>query len=279
MMAFEQAEVLTQSRGRNSQSLAQNTDLLFSVLEFKADHDAIRMGKSREEGRHLLSYNFTSRHQANFVAWHRDPSHFTLSECRILETTLQEGLTLRTETLPVRALLPLLLAFWILTIPGWTQPPPTQIMYLSPDEELKLAVAIKRQQYPWPALRVGIGKSGPRWFGHIRFWVAPGAGRAHVLRQCRQATLLAFRMFQPLHHLDIDACPMDDTPQEKAKPWFAASMERDKVLKTSLELPPQSWFEVQGPVTLREHLHAEGNPALSLAQALMLQWNKPLPRK
>jgi len=163
-----------------------------------------------------------------------------------------------------------------LTLGVWAQPPQTQIMYLSPDEELKLAITIKRQNYPWPAMRVGIGKSGPRWFGHIRFWVAPGAGRAHVLRQCRQATLLAFRLFEPLYHLDIDACPVDDTPQAKAKPWFAASMSRSNALKTSLELPPQSWFEVQGPVTLRDQLHAEGKAPLSLSQALMTQWGKPI---
>lgn len=152
--------------------------------------------------------------------------------------------------------------------------PATQLMYLSPEEELKLSVALKRTYVPWPILKIGIGKSDRRWFGHIRFWVKPGAGRAQVLRQCRQAALVAFRLFEPLVQLDIDACPGDDTPKAKATPWFATSLYREAVFRTSLELPPQSWFELMGPVTLRDELHREGDPAESMAQSLLLEWNR-----
>jgi hypothetical protein len=87
------------------------------------------------------------------------------------------------------------------------EPPQTQLMYLSPELELKLAVAIKREHYPWPAMKVGIGQFGQRWFGHIRFFVAPGAGKAQMLRQCRQVSLLTFRMFDKMVQIDIDASP------------------------------------------------------------------------
>ncbi len=156
------------------------------------------------------------------------------------------------------------------------EPPPTQLMYLSADEELKLAVAIKREYYPWPAMKVGIGQFQGRAFGQIRFFVAPGAGRAQVLRQCRQAALLTLRIFPKMVHLDMDCSPHDDSPEAKAVPWFAASLERDKAFKTPLELTPQRWFEVQGPLTLREDLHKEGNPPDTLSQQLLVNWNKPL---
>ena len=159
------------------------------------------------------------------------------------------------------------------------EPPPTQLMYLSADQELKLAVAIKREYYPWPAMKVGIGQFQSRWFGQIRFFVGTGAGRAQVFRQCRQAALLAFRMFPNLVHLDVDASPHDDSPEAKAVPWFAASLDRDKALKTSLELTPQRWFEAQSPLTLREDLHKEGNPPDSLSQQLLMNWNKPVNKK
>lgn len=152
------------------------------------------------------------------------------------------------------------------------EPPPTQLMYLSPKVELQLAVAIKREHYPWPALKVGIGQFGNHWFCQIRFWVAPGAGRAQILRQCRQASLLAFRSFESLTQVDIDACPNDDNATAKATPWFASSLHREKALRTPLDLSPQRWFEAQGPFTLRPELHAEGDPALSLAQALTSEW-------
>jgi hypothetical protein len=156
------------------------------------------------------------------------------------------------------------------------EPPPTQLMYLSADEELKLAVAIKREYYPWPAMKVGIGQFHGRAFGQIRFFVAPGAGRAQVLRQCRQAALLALRMFPKMVHLDMDCSPHDDSPEAKAVPWFAASLEREKAFKTPLELTPQRWFELQGPLTLREDLHKEGNPPDTLSQQLLVNWNRPL---
>jgi hypothetical protein len=156
------------------------------------------------------------------------------------------------------------------------EPPSTQLMYLSADQELKLAVAIKREYYPWPAMKVGIGRFHQRSFGQIRFFVAPGAGRAQVLRQCRQVALMTFRMFPHMVHLDMDCCPHDDSPEAKAVPWFAASLEREKAFKTSLEIPPQRWFEVQGPVTLREDLHKEGNPPDTLSQQLLINWNTPL---
>ncbi|MBT9581927.1 hypothetical protein IV102_01175 [bacterium] len=156
------------------------------------------------------------------------------------------------------------------------EPPQTQLMYLSPELELKLAVAIKREHYPWPAIKVGIGQFGQRWFGHIRFFVAPGAGKAQMLRQCRQVSLLTFRMFDKMVQIDIDASPSDDSVESKAVPWFAASLTRPTALSTPLELPPQSWFEIQGPVTLRPDMHAEGDPALSLAQALTTEWAKPV---
>lgn len=159
-----------------------------------------------------------------------------------------------------------------------SEPPPTQLMYLSADQELKLAVAIKREYYPWPAMKVGIGQFQGRAFGQIRFFVAPGAGRAQVLRQCRQVALLTFRMFPHMVHLDMDCSPHDDSPEAKAVPWFAASLDRDKAFKTSLEVPPQRWFEVQGPVTLREDLHKEGNPPDTLSQQLLLNWNTPIKR-
>jgi hypothetical protein len=167
--------------------------------------------------------------------------------------------------------------FGLLALTGlaWGEPPPTQLMYLSPEVELKLAVAIKREYYPWPALKVGIGQFGQRWFGHIRFFVAPGAGKAQVLRQCRQVSLLAFRMFANMVQLDIDASPTDDTVESKAVPWFAASLKRSTALSTPLELPPQSWFEIQGPVTLRPDMHGEGDPPLSMTQALMTEWARP----
>ena len=155
------------------------------------------------------------------------------------------------------------------------EPPPTQLMYLSADQELKLAVAIKREYYPWPAMKVGIVQFHGRAFGQIRFFVAPGAGRAQVLRQCRQAALLTFRMFPAMVHLDMDCSPHDDSPEAKAVPWFAASLERQKALKTSLDIPPQRWFEAQGPVTLREDLHKEGNPPDTLSQQLLMNWNTP----
>lgn len=153
-------------------------------------------------------------------------------------------------------------------------PPQTKLMYLSPEVELKLAIALKREYYPWPVMRVGVGQNGPRWFGHIRFWVAPGAGRAQVLRQARQASLLAFRTFPNIVVVDVDAATEDDTPQLKAVPWFAATLQRKSALATPLNLSPQSWFERQGPVTLRDDLHAEGEAADSMAYALMLQWSK-----
>lgn len=156
------------------------------------------------------------------------------------------------------------------------EPPQTQLMYLSPELELKLAVAIKREHYPWPAMKVGIGQFGQRWFGHIRFFVAPGAGKAQMLRQCRQVSLLTFRMFDKMVQIDIDASPSDDSVESKAVPWFAASLTRPMALSTPLELPPQSWFEIQGPITLRTDMHAEGDPALSLAQALTTEWAKPV---
>ena len=163
----------------------------------------------------------------------------------------------------------------LLALGAGAQPiPSTQLLYLAPEEELKLSVALKRTYVPWPILKIGIGKSDRRWFGHIRFWVKPGAGRAQVLRQCRQAALVAFRLFEPLVQLDLDACPGDDTPQAKATPWFAASLYRDAVFRTSFELPPQSWFELMGPVTLRDDLHREGDPAESMAQALLREWNR-----
>ena len=158
----------------------------------------------------------------------------------------------------------------------WAEPPQTQLMYLSPDEELKLAVAIKREHYPWPTMKVGIGQFGSRWFGHIRFFVALGAGRAEVFRQCRQASLMTFRRFPNMVQVDIDACPCDDTPERKATPWLSASLRRSTALNTPLELPPQSWFEIQGPVTLREDLHQEGDPPDSMAHALMTEWAKPV---
>lgn len=161
---------------------------------------------------------------------------------------------------------------------AWGEPPATQLMYLSPEEELKLAVAIKREHYPWPALKVGIGQFDGRWFGHIRFFVAPGAGKAQMLRQCRQAVLLAFRLFDKMVQVDLDASPTDDNAESKAVPWFAASVRRSVALNTPLELPPQSWFEIQGPVTLTKDMHGEGDPALSLAQALTTEWARP-PRK
>lgn len=166
----------------------------------------------------------------------------------------------------------------LLTLLASAEPPPTQLMYLSANEELKLAVAIKREYYPWPAMKVGIGQFHNRAFGQIRFFVAPGAGRAQVLRQCRQAALLTFRMFPSMVHLDMDCSPHDDSPEAKAVPWFAASLDRHKALKTSLELPPQKWFEVQGPVTLREDMHKEGNPPDTLSQQLLTNWNVA-PRK
>ena len=166
---------------------------------------------------------------------------------------------------------------WLLVSwPVWAEPPQTQLMYLSPNLELKLAVAIKREYYPWPALKVGIGQFGQAWFGHIRFLAGPGAGKAQILRQCRQACLLTFRMFDKMVQIDIDASPSDDTVEQKATPWFAASLKRSTALTTPLELPPQSWFEIQGPVTLRPDLHGEGDPPLSLAQALTTEWAKPL---
>lgn len=167
----------------------------------------------------------------------------------------------------------------LLTAFVWAEPPQTQLMYLSPDVELKLAVAIKREHYPWPAMKVGIGQFGDRWFGHIRFFVAPGAGKAQMLRQCRQVSLLAFRMFDKMVQLDVDASPTDDNNERKAVPWFAASLQRSVALTTPLELPPQSWFEIQGPVTLRTDMHAEGDPAESLAQGLMTEWGRPVPVK
>jgi hypothetical protein len=169
-----------------------------------------------------------------------------------------------------------LLCGLLLTTVVGGEPPPTQLMYLSAEEELKLAVAIKREYYPWPAMKVGIGQFRGRAFGQIRFFVAPGAGRAQVLRQCRQAALLTLRMFPHMVHLDMDCSPHDDSPEAKAVPWFAASLERDKALKTSLELTPQRWFELQGPQTLREDLHKEGNPPDSLSQQLLVNWNKPI---
>jgi hypothetical protein len=156
-------------------------------------------------------------------------------------------------------------------------PPPTKLMYFMPEPELKLAVALRREYYPWPVMRLGIGESGKNWFGHIRFWVAPGAGRAHILRQSRQAALLAFRLFPRLVTLDIDVAAEDDTAIIKAVPWFAATLQRQTVLTTALDLTPQTWFEAQGPVTLRAELHPEGDPVVSLAQALSSEWKKPLP--
>lgn len=169
------------------------------------------------------------------------------------------------------------LVLWLFRL-SWGEPPATQLMYLSPEDELKLAVAIKREHYPWPALKVGIGQFDGRWFGHIRFFVAAGAGKAQMLRQCRQAVLLAFRLFDKLVQVDIDASPTDDNAQSKAVPWFAASVRRSVASSTPLELPPQSWFEIQGPVTLTQDMHGEGDPALSLAQALTSEWARP-PRK
>ena len=53
------------------------------------------------------------------------------------------------------------------------------------------------------------------------------------------------------------------------------SLDREKAFKTSLESPPQRWFEVQGPVTLREDMHKEGNPPDTLSQQLLMNWNTP----
>lgn len=158
------------------------------------------------------------------------------------------------------------------------EPPPTHLMYLSSDLELKLAVALKREYYPWPVMRVGVASWNNHEFGHIRFWVKDGAGRAHVLRQSRRAALLAFRLLPRMVVLDIDVAPSDDTSAVKAKPWFSATLRREQALSTSLSLPPQAWFEAQGPITLREKLHHEGDRAQSLAGALLYQWNTPLPK-
>ena len=165
---------------------------------------------------------------------------------------------------------------WWLAVLTWVaaEVPPTQLHYLSPKEELKLAVAIKREYYPWPALKVGVGQSRRNWFCQVRFWVNAGAGRAQVIRQCRQVGLLAFRLFPALAQIDIDACPADDNAQSKAIPWFAASLQRREALELDLGIPPQRWFEKQGPVTLRSELHKEGDPSLSLAQALSQEWSK-----
>ena len=161
---------------------------------------------------------------------------------------------------------------------GWTaaERPPTQLMYLSAEEELKLVVLLKRQNYTWPVMRVGVGKSGPRWFGHIRFWVGQGAGRSEMLRQGRQAALLAFRLFPQLYQLDVDAAPQDDTSLMKARPWFTASLRRDKALNTSLELPPLHWFQKVSPLVIRKELHAEGDAAQHLSQQLLRQWNQKI---
>lgn len=164
-------------------------------------------------------------------------------------------------------------AWWLIGMAvAGAEIPPTQLHYLSPKEELQLAVAIKREYYPWPALKVGLGQSKKSWFCQVRFWVSQGAGRAHVLRQCRQVGLMAFRMFPALAQIDIDACPADDTAQSKAVPWFAASLRRREALELDLGLPPQMWFEKLGPITLRAELHKEGDAALSLAQALTQEW-------
>lgn len=157
------------------------------------------------------------------------------------------------------------------------EPPPTHLMYLTPDVELKLAVALKREYYPWPIMRIGVAQFDRREFGHIRFWVTRGAGRAHVLRQSRQAALLAFRLRPNMTVLDIDAAPEDDTSTVKAKPWFAATLRRQQALSTSLSLPPQAWFEAQGPITLRDDLHAEGERGISLGSSLFTQWSRPDP--
>jgi hypothetical protein len=167
-----------------------------------------------------------------------------------------------------------LLVCWLLLPVAAAAPPQTKLMYLTPDVELKLAIALKREYYPWPVMRVGVGQNGPRWFAHIRFWVAPGAGRAQVLRQARQAALLAFRVFPNIVVIDVDAAPEDDTTAVKAVPWFAATLSRGGALSTPLQLAPQTWFERQGPVTLRDDLHAEGQPAESMAYALLMQWSK-----
>lgn len=157
--------------------------------------------------------------------------------------------------------------------------PPVHVMYLDSPKESKFSVLVKREFYPWPLMRIGFRSSGEHGFGLVRFFVASGARRADLLRQCRRAALLAFRTFPGLHTLDLDAAPSDDNDQVKASPWFAATLERDRALKLSLDTTPEAWFQAQGPLTLHAELVKDRDATAAVLDELLLEWRKPLPVK
>lgn len=149
--------------------------------------------------------------------------------------------------------------------------PPTRIMYFQPQAEMRLSIKLKRMEFPWYTMRVGIAESGEHELGMVRFRIKSGVTRGEICRQAKQAALIAFHTLPKLVRLDVDAAEADDTSTAKAVPWFAASIPRQSALQTDPLLPPEEWLSHQGVITYSERLAKDPKPS-ELAGATAYQF-------
>jgi hypothetical protein len=151
-------------------------------------------------------------------------------------------------------------------------PHPTHIMFLNPTPEMRLAVLLKRRNFRWPVMRLGLANTREDLYGMLRFYVTKGVSRAEICREAKDAALIAFTSTPHLQQLDIDAAEMDDTRKAKATPWFVASINRDTFSHTKRELPPERWLTSQSLVTYGTLLQPDPDPVSTVAETLQSLW-------